>query len=61
VDASTYIVLVDATIDWHHGNTQCLLGKDLAGYDFLTVSKDEFVFVSMQSASSARLGDVVLQ
>jgi hypothetical protein len=59
VDASAYIALVDTTADWQHGSTQCLLGKDLTGYDFLSISKDEFVPMSVQSASETRLGGVV--
>jgi hypothetical protein len=26
-DASAYIALPDATVDWHYGSTQCLSGK----------------------------------
>jgi hypothetical protein len=56
-----YIALVDAMTDWQHGNARCLLGKDLTGYDFLSVSNDGFVPVSVQPASGARRGDVVFQ
>jgi hypothetical protein len=42
--------------DWQHGSTQCLSGKDLTGYDFLSVSKDGFVPKSVQLASGTRLG-----
>jgi hypothetical protein len=60
-DASTYIALADAMADWQHGSTQCLSGKDLTGYDFLSVSKDGFVSVSVQPTSRTQLGDVVFQ
>jgi hypothetical protein len=60
-DTSVYIALADVTADWQHENTGCLLGKDLSGYDFLSVMKNVFVHVSMQSASEARLGDIVFQ
>jgi hypothetical protein len=60
-DASAYIALADATADWQHENAQRLSGKDLTGYDFLSVSKDGFVPVSVQPASRARLRDVVFQ
>jgi hypothetical protein len=46
-DTSAYIALADAMADWQHGSTQCLLGKDITGYDFLRVSKDGFVLVSV--------------
>jgi hypothetical protein len=61
VNASAYIALADATADWQHGSTQCLSGKDLTSYDFLSVSKDGFMLVSMQPASGTWLGDVVFQ
>jgi hypothetical protein len=60
-DTSAYIALADATIDWQHGGAQCLLGRDLIGYDFLSVSKERFVPTSVKSAFEARLGSVVLQ
>jgi hypothetical protein len=44
---SAYIALSDAMADWQHGSTQCLSGKYLIRYDFLSVSKDGFVLVSM--------------
>jgi hypothetical protein len=42
-DTLAYIALADAMVDWHHGSTQCLSGKDLTGYDFLSIPKDVFV------------------
>jgi hypothetical protein len=38
-DVSSYIALADAMANWWHGGSQCLLGKDLIGYKFLSVSK----------------------
>jgi hypothetical protein len=46
-DASAYIALAS--------------GKDLTGYDFLSVSKDGFVLVSVQPTSGTQLGGVVFQ
>jgi hypothetical protein len=60
-DALAYIALADATVDWQHGGAQCLSGRDLTCYDFLSVSKEGFVPVSIKSASEARLGNVVFQ
>jgi hypothetical protein len=59
VDASAYIALADATADWQHGGTQCLSRRDLMGYDFLSVSKEGFVPMSIKPASEARLDNVV--
>jgi hypothetical protein len=52
-DASAYIALADAIADWQHGNDQCLSGRDLTVYDFLSVSKEGFVPVSVKPASEA--------
>jgi hypothetical protein len=60
-DASTYIALANAMINWHHGSVQCMSGKDLVGYDFLSVSKDEFGPLFVKSASEARLDNIVFQ
>jgi hypothetical protein len=60
-DVLAYIALADAAIDWQQGSTQCLSGNDLTGYDFLSISKDGCVPVSMQPAFGARLGGVVFQ
>jgi hypothetical protein len=60
-DALAYIALPDATADWHHESAQCLSGKDLTGYDFLSISKEGFVLVSIMSVSEARLDNVVFQ
>jgi hypothetical protein len=53
VDVSAYITLADATADWQYGSVQCLSGKDLAGYDFLSISKDRFVPVFVKPAFEA--------
>jgi hypothetical protein len=60
-DASACIALADAMADWYHGSTQCLSGKDLIGYDFLSVSNEGFVLVSIKPVSEAQLGNVVFQ
>jgi hypothetical protein len=36
-------------------------GKDLISYDFLSISKEGFVPMSVKPASKARLGNVVFQ
>jgi hypothetical protein len=59
--ASAYIALADATAEWQHGDAQCLSGKDLTSYDFLSVSKEGFVSVSIKPAFEARLGNIVFQ
>jgi hypothetical protein len=61
VDASAYIALANTTADWQHGSAQCLSGSDLMGYDFLSVSKEGFVPMSIKPVSEARLSNVVFQ
>jgi hypothetical protein len=61
IDALAYIALADATADWQHRRAQCLSGKDILGYDFLNVTKDGFVPMTVQLASKACLGDIVFQ
>jgi hypothetical protein len=54
VDASAYIALAD-------GGVQCLSGRDLTGYDFLSISKEGFVPVFVKLAFKAQLDKVVFQ
>jgi hypothetical protein len=61
MDVSAYIALADVTADWQHRSTQCLSGKDLTGYNFLSISKDGFVPVSVQLTFGTRLRGVILQ
>jgi hypothetical protein len=60
-NASAYIALADVTADWQHGGAQCLSRRDLTGYDFLSISKEGFVPMSVKPASEAHLGNVVFQ
>jgi hypothetical protein len=55
-DVSTYIALADTRADWQHGGAQCLSGRDLTSYNFLSISKEGFVPVSVKPASEARFG-----
>jgi hypothetical protein len=59
--ASAYIALADAMADWHHRSARCLSGRDLIGYDFLSISKEGFVPVFVKSASKTHLGNIVFQ
>jgi hypothetical protein len=61
VDVSAYIALAKAMADRQHGSTRCLSVRDLIGYNFLSVSKEGFVPVSVKPTSEARLRNVVFQ
>jgi hypothetical protein len=52
-DTSTQIALADATTDWQQGSVHCLSRKDLIGYDFLSISKEGFVPMSIKLAFEA--------
>jgi hypothetical protein len=60
-NASAYIALADVMADWQHGSAQCLSGRDLTDYDFLSVSKEGFVPVFVKPAFEAWLGNVMFQ
>jgi hypothetical protein len=60
-DVSAYIALADATADWQHGGTRCPSGRDLTGYDFLNISMEGFVPVSVKPSSDVRLDNVAFQ
>ncbi len=45
VDISSEVAMADASIEWQHGNIQCLSGLDLSSYDYISVSKDGFVLI----------------
>jgi hypothetical protein len=60
-DTSAYIALVDESTDWQHESAQCLLGRDISEYDFLSITKDGFVPISVQSTSKSQLGVVGFQ
>jgi hypothetical protein len=51
MDVLAYIALADTTTDWQYGSTQWPSGKNLTDYDFLSVSKDGFVSMSVQPPS----------
>ncbi len=52
--------MADASVEWQHGNIQCLSGLDLSSYDFISVSKDGFVPISVKPANIARLNNVTM-
>jgi hypothetical protein len=60
-DMSAYIALADVTADWQPGSPQCLSGKDLIGYNFLSIFKEGFVPVFVKPTFDARLGNIVFQ
>jgi hypothetical protein len=46
-DASTCVATTDSS-SWSHSNIKCLLGQDISDCDFVSVSKDGFIPVSIK-------------
>ena len=59
-DTSAEVAMADATFEWRHGNIQCLSGMDLSSHDFISISNGNFVPISINPASLARLGHINL-
>lgn len=59
-DTSAEVAMADATFEWRHGNIQCLSGRDLSSYDFISISDGKFVPISVKPASVARLSHINL-
>jgi hypothetical protein len=58
-DTSNYVALADIVVDWQYGSIRGLSGKDFLGYDFLSISTNGFVPVSVQPTSKAQLSNIV--
>jgi hypothetical protein len=46
-DVSACVATADSP-SWSHYNIKCLLGQDISDYDFISVSKDGFIPVSVK-------------
>jgi hypothetical protein len=46
-DVSTCVATVDSS-SWSHYNIKCLFGKDILDYNFVSVSKDGFIPISVK-------------
>jgi hypothetical protein len=52
-DEEVCIAVAESQVDILGGKMKCLSGKDLTGYDYISISKDGFVPISVKSAISA--------
>jgi hypothetical protein len=59
-DTAMCIALMETPMEWQHGNMRCLTGRDLSGYDFISVDRDSFVPIHVKPADIARLNDAAL-
>jgi hypothetical protein len=46
-DVSACVATTDS-LSWSHYNIKCLSGQDISDYDFVSVSKDSFIPVSVK-------------
>jgi hypothetical protein len=47
------ITVAESQVDIEEGNMKCLTGTDLTGYDYMSISKDGFVPISVKSTIGA--------
>jgi hypothetical protein len=59
-DTAMCIALMETPMEWQHSNMRCLTGRDLSGYDFISVERDSFVPIHVKPADIARLNDAAL-
>jgi hypothetical protein len=45
--------MTKSQVDIQGGNMKCLTGRDLMGYDYVSVGKDGFVLISVKPAIGA--------
>jgi hypothetical protein len=52
-DEEVCIAMAESQVDILGGKMECLSSKDLMGYDYISISKDGFVPISVKPAISA--------
>jgi hypothetical protein len=51
-------IAVTEVADWQLGNMQCLTGRDLSDYDYISIGKNGFVPINVQPADVARINNL---
>jgi hypothetical protein len=60
VDDSMCVALAETQVDIQGGKTECLTGRDLTDYDFVSVGKGGFVPISVKSMTEVtRVGSSI--
>jgi hypothetical protein len=49
-DEDVRIAMTESQVDIQGGKMKCLTGKDLLGYDYVSIGKDGFVLISVKPA-----------
>jgi hypothetical protein len=52
-DEEVCFVVAESQVDILGGKMECLSGKDLTGYDYISIDKDGFIPISVKSAIGA--------
>jgi hypothetical protein len=52
-DEVVCVGMVESQVDILGGKMECLSGKDLMGYDYISIGKDGFVLISVKSVFGA--------
>jgi hypothetical protein len=52
-DEEVCVAVAESQVDILGGKMECLSGKDLMGYDYISVGKDGFVLISVKPAVGA--------
>jgi hypothetical protein len=52
-DEEVYVAMAESQVDILGGKMECLSGKDLMGYDYISIGKDRFVLISVKPAIGA--------
>jgi hypothetical protein len=52
-DEVVCVSMVESQVDILGGKMECLSGKDLMGYDYISIGKDGFVLISVKSVFGA--------
>jgi hypothetical protein len=53
VDEDVWIAMTESQVDIQGGKMKCLTGRDLSGYDYISVGKDGFVPISVKPVIGA--------
>jgi hypothetical protein len=49
-DEDVCIAMIDSQVDIQGGKMKCLTGRDLLGYDYISISNEGFVPISVKPA-----------
>jgi hypothetical protein len=60
-DVTECVAMAESQVDIQGGQLRCLIGRDLSEYDYVSISKDGFILISVNATmSSTRLTDDIV-